>query len=99
MLELAKVIRDLRSELESAIVAADGEVLVFELGVIELEVSVVIEAGADAEAKARFLVADLGAHASFDRTATQQVKLTLTPALGPDRTTPYVSGMADERRR
>jgi hypothetical protein len=99
LLELAKVIRDLRTEIESAIVAADGQTLLFELGPIELDVSVAIEAGAEAEARVRFWVVDLGTKASVDSVATQQVKLTLTPKFGPDRISPYVSGTADERRR
>lgn len=99
MLELAKVIRDLRAELEDAITAADGEVLLFALGPIELELSVAIEAGAHADAKARFWVMDAGAGANLNHTNTQRITLTLTPQLGPDGTSPYVSGTADERRR
>jgi hypothetical protein len=99
VLELAKVIRDLRSELEDAVTAADGEVLLFELGPIELELSVAIEAGAHAEAKTRFWVMDAGAGVSADHTNTQRITLTLTPQLGPDGAAPHVSGTADERRR
>jgi hypothetical protein len=99
VLELAKVIKDLRAELESAIVAADGETLLFELGPIELTVSVAIEAGAQAGAKVRFYVVEFGAQANADHTATQQIKLTLTPQLGPDGVSPRVSGAASERRR
>jgi Trypsin-co-occurring domain 2 len=97
--ELAKVIRDLRAELEDAMVAADGEVLLFELGAIELELSVAIEAGAHVEAKTRFWVVDAGAGANMNHTNTQRIKLTLTPMLGPDGASAYVSGTADERRR
>jgi hypothetical protein len=99
LLELAKVIRDLRTELESAIVAADGETLLFELGPIELTVSVAIEAGAQAGAKVRFYVVEFGTQANADHTGTQQIKLTLSPRLGPDGVSPYVSGTAGERRR
>lgn len=99
MPELAKVIRDLRAELEDAMVAADGEVLLFELGAIELELSVAIEAGAHAEVKTRFWVMDAGAGVNVDHTNTQRITLTLTPMLGPDGASPYISGTADERRR
>jgi Trypsin-co-occurring domain 2 len=99
VLELAKVIRDLRAELEKAIVAADGETLLFELGPIELELSLAIEAGAHADAKVRFWVVDAGAGTSVDQTNSQRITLTLTPKLGPDGASPYVSGTADERRR
>ncbi len=99
MLELAKVIRDLRSELENAIIAADGEALLFELGDIELELSVAIEAGANAQAKARFWVMDAGVGANVNNANTQRIALTLRPRLGPTGVSPYVSGTADERRR
>jgi hypothetical protein len=99
VLELAKVIKDLRAELEDAIIAADGEALLFELGPTELELSVAIEAGAHADAKARFWVMDAGAGANVNHSNTQRIKLTLTPRLGPDGATPYVSGTVDERRR
>ena len=77
------MIRDLRAELEDAIVAADGEALLFELGAIELELSVAIEAGAHVEAKTRFWVMDAGAGANMNNTNTQRIELTLTPMLGP----------------
>jgi hypothetical protein len=99
LLELAKVIRDLRTEIQSAIAAADGETLLFELGPIELDVSVVVEAGLEAGAKVRFWVVDLATKASLDSTATQHLTLTLTPKIGRDGPSPYVSGTADERRR
>lgn len=92
VLELADVIRDLREELERAMVMGEGEPLRFELGPIELEVSVAIEAGAQAGAKARFWVVELGAQGTMERTATQRIKLVLSPRLGPDGTTPLVSG-------
>jgi Trypsin-co-occurring domain 2 len=99
VLELAKVIRDLRAELEIAIAAADGETLLFELGPIELDVSVAIEAGAQAGAKARFWVVELGTQANVDHTATQHIKLTLSPKLGPAGDAPYVSGTVGRRER
>ena len=91
MIELATVIQDLRAELERAIVYGVGQQLRFELGPIELEVSVAIEAGAEAGVKARFWVVDLGAHGNVDRTSTQRIKLTLSPRLA-DGSTPWVSG-------
>jgi hypothetical protein len=93
-MELADVIRDLRGELERAIVTGEGESLRFELGPVELEVSVAIQAGAQAGAKARFWVVELGAQGSLDRASTQRIKLVLSPKLGPDGTTPMVSGPA-----
>jgi hypothetical protein len=98
-MELAEVIRALRDELERAIVAGTGEVLRFELGSVELDVSVAIEAGASAEVKPRFLVVTLGAQGSVERTSTQRIKLILTPREGPAGTTPLVSGPAGDRER
>lgn len=98
-MELAEVIRALRAELESAIEAGTGEALRFELGPVELEVSVAIEAGASVEVKPRFVVVTLGAQGSIGRTATQRIKLTLTPREGPTGTTPLVSGPAEDRER
>jgi hypothetical protein len=99
MIELASVIMDLRDELGRAISAGEGEALRFELGPIELEVSVVIEAGAQAGAKVRFWVVELGAQGNADRTSAQRIKLVLTPRLSPSGTSPLVSGDAVPRER
>jgi hypothetical protein len=98
-MELAKVIRDLREELERAIATGEGETLRFELGPVELELSVAIEAGTEVGAKARFWVAELGAQGTVERSTGQRIKLLLTPRLGPDGRTPLVSGRAEERER
>ncbi|WP_194908972.1 trypco2 family protein [Catenulispora rubra] len=92
MIELASVIRDLRVELEQAVVAADGAALRFELGPIELEVSVALEREAGSGTKVRFWVVQAGADGKIGTTNTQRVKLTLTPRLAPDDRSPYVSG-------
>lgn len=99
MIELARVIRDLRDELEAAIAAGDRHDLRFELGTIELEASIAIEMDARAEAKARFWVVDLGAEGGVDRTATQRIKLTLSPRLSRDGSTPLVSGPVELHER
>ena len=92
MIELASVIKDLREELEEAVVAGADAPLRFELGPIELEVSVALERSAGGNAKVRFLVVELGADGKVDATSTQKVKLTLTPRLSGTGATPYVSG-------
>ena len=94
MIELASVIRDLRAELEQAVVAGDGAALRFELGPIELEVSVVVERSATAGAKVRFWVVEAAADGKASATGTQRIKLTLTPKLAVDGRAPYVSGLA-----
>ncbi|PBC82041.1 MULTISPECIES: trypco2 family protein [unclassified Streptomyces] len=64
MIELASVIGDLREELEQAVAAAEGAELRFELGTIELEVSVALERTGHAGAKVRFWVVESGADAT-----------------------------------
>lgn len=92
MIELASVIRDLRVELEQAVAAADGAALRFELGPIELEVSLALAREASAGAKVQFWVVQAGADGKIDSTDTQRVKLILTPRLAPGGGSPYVSG-------
>lgn len=92
MIELAAVIKDLRAELEAAVVAADGAPLRFELGPIELEVTVAVERSATAGAKVRFLVVEANSDGKVGSTDTQRVKLTLTPKMVASGATPQVSG-------
>ncbi|MFF9351280.1 trypco2 family protein [Streptomyces sp. NPDC014734] len=94
MIELATVIRDLRDELERAVVAAEGEALRFELGTIELEMSVALERSGNAEGKVRFWVVETGAQAAVGATSTQHIRLTLKPALtGSDKI--FIGGDAE----
>ncbi|WP_433384584.1 trypco2 family protein [Actinoplanes sp. CA-142083] len=97
MIELAAVVQELRTELYKAIDAGDGERLSFELGPIELEVSVGLEQTDTAGGKIRFWVVDLNGSLSDKSITTQKLKLTLTPSLevGGQRTTPHVSGRAE----
>lgn len=81
MIELASVIRDLRAELEAAVAAADDAALVFELGPVELEVSVAVDRSASAGAKVRFWVVESNAGGAVESTRTQRIKLVLTPGL------------------
>ncbi|MBM7439774.1 trypco2 family protein [Streptomyces sp. HB132] len=99
MIELASVIRDLRDELEQAIGVAEGAALRFELGTIELEVSVALERSGNAGAKVRFWVVESGTEATMARTGTQRITLALKPTLAGSVDPPYVSGFseADER--
>ena len=100
MIELAEVVRQLRVELDHARAAAADEDLRFELGPIELEVTVGLEVVGGAEAKVRFWVVEIGGDARATSTSTQRIKLTLlptvndnAPATGSDRRlSAYVSG-------
>ncbi len=81
MIELADVVSDLRTELERARYAGTGEELQFELGPIELEVSVGLTKEGSGGAKVRFWVAEMGADIKAASTSTQRIKLTLHPTL------------------
>ncbi|TBO58118.1 hypothetical protein EYS09_19125 [Streptomyces kasugaensis] len=94
MIELASVIRNLREELEQAVDAAEGEALRFELGAIELELSVAVERTGRAGAKVRFWVVESDVEATANRTSTQLIKLTLQPTLNGSHNPPFVSGRA-----
>ncbi|GAA2139335.1 trypco2 family protein [Actinomadura napierensis] len=99
MIELRELIRDLRSELNEAMRDAPGEGLQFELGPIELEVSVGVEKAGEAKAKVRFWVVDLETDGRLASTSLQRIKLSLTPRKAGSAAPPYVSGRerADER--
>jgi hypothetical protein len=81
MIELAEVVNQLRSELEFAQGGAAEEELRFELGPIELEVTVGLTKEGGAGAKVRFWVAEVGAEAKASAMSTQRIKLTLHPTL------------------
>ncbi|MFB9838052.1 trypco2 family protein [Actinoallomurus acaciae] len=98
MIELADVIKDLRDELYRAIDGGENERLQFEVGSIELELSVSVEQTDGVQGKVRFWVVDLGADMNDKNISTQKLKLTLTPTLHADggRITPRVSGEAED---
>ena len=88
-LELASVLRQLRTELNEAMDDAEGERLRFELGPVELSLTVTVGREAQPGAKIRFWVIEAGADARISREAVQDIKLVLTPRdmkapLGPD---------------
>jgi hypothetical protein len=91
--------RDLRDELEGAIRAAEGEALRFELGPIELEVSVGLERTGQAGAKVRFWVMESGVDGTVGTASTQRIKLALQPTLTGSATPPFVCGSADAHER
>jgi Trypsin-co-occurring domain 2 len=98
MIELADVIKDLRSELYRAIDGGAREALQFELGAIELEVSVSLEQTDGVHGKVRFWVVDLGGDLSDKTVSTQKLKLSLTPTLelNGQRTNPRISGQTEQ---
>ena len=78
-LELASVVRQLRTELNEAMADAEGERLRFELGPVELSLTVTVGREATPGAKIRFWVVEAGADAKISREAVQDIKLVLTP--------------------
>jgi hypothetical protein len=98
LIELADVIQQLRQELDRARQASASEELRFELGPIELEVTVGLEKDARGGARIRFWVADISADGRLSTSSTQRIKLTLRPSLtvatdeGVSSSSPYVSG-------
>ncbi|MFB6891712.1 trypco2 family protein [Kitasatospora sp. NPDC056327] len=92
MIELSDVIRDLRGQLEKAMVEAGDKSLVFDLGVVELDVTLAVERSAKAGGKVRFLVAELGGEATLGHSDTQHIKLTLHPRVTATGRSPEVSG-------
>jgi hypothetical protein len=88
-LELASVVRELRAELSQAMEEAEGERLRFELGPVELTLTVTVGREAKPGAKIRFWVIEAGVDSTISREAVQDIKLVLTPydmkaPAGPD---------------
>ncbi len=105
-LELALVLRQLRAELNDALGDATGERLRFELGPVELSLTMTIGREAAPGAKVRFWVIEAGADTKISREKIQELKLVLTPrdmaaALGPDGKpiSPLITGKEVEGER
>jgi hypothetical protein len=81
MVELAEVIAELRRELQQAMQAGEGELLRFELGLVELEATVAVEKAAGGGGKVRFWVLELGGDAKASQASSQRIKLALQPRL------------------
>ena len=78
-LALSEVIAQLRAELTEAMRVGEDEQLRFELGPVELELTVGVDKEAKPGAKAKFWVLELGTETRFAATSTQRIKLTLDP--------------------
>ena len=77
--ELAELIAQLRADLAEAMRAGADSELRFELGPVELELTVALEKSGGADAKVRFWVVEAGADGRAATTTTQRIKLTLDP--------------------
>jgi hypothetical protein len=78
-LELASVIRQLRAELNEVLSDAEGERLRFELGPVELSLTITVGREATPGGKIRFWVVEAGADAKISHDAVQEIKLVLSP--------------------
>jgi hypothetical protein len=90
--ELAQVLGQLRQELSAAMRAGEGEDLRFELGPVELELTVEVSKEAGPNAKVRFWVMELGAEGKVGSQATQRITLTLDPRRRGVAGKPLISG-------
>lgn len=92
-LALSEVIAQLRAELADAMRAGENEQLRFELGPVEVELTVGVDKEAKPGAKAKFWVLEMGTETRFESTSTQRIKLTLEPrhASRPGRS-PLIAG-------
>jgi len=99
MVELREFIRELRSELQEARTEGTGEPLQFELGPVQLELSVAVTEGGEGEAKVRFWVVELGGGGKMSQEATQRMTLTLHPKLAATGGTVTVTGAASAQER
>ena len=98
--ELAAVIGQLREELTKAARAGEGEEFQFEVGPIELELTVAVTKEAGANAKVRFWVLEMGADAKLTSADTQRLKLTLDlRRAGDPGRRPAISGPAVDGER
>lgn len=100
------MIRQLRAELNEALTDSDGERLRFQLGPVEMSLTVTVGQEAAPGAKVRFWVVEAGAEAKVSREAIQEIKLVLTPVdtqapVGPDgkASTPLIKGSAVDAER
>lgn len=91
-LALAEVVATLRAELNEAMRAGADEDLLFELGPVELELTIGVDKEAKPGAKVKFWVLELGAETKLGSNSTQRIKLTLDPRHRGKPGRPTISG-------
>ncbi|GAA2430923.1 hypothetical protein GCM10010191_50720 [Actinomadura vinacea] len=99
MIELSELIRELRTELGAAVAAAPAEGLRFELGPVEIEVSVAVDKRGGGSGKVKFWVVELGADTAIAQNSLQRVTVTLVPQIAGSDDAAYVSGERESRER
>lgn len=98
--ELVQVVSQLRQDLTDAMRSGADAELAFELGPVELELTVAVEKQAGPNAKVRLWVLEAGASGKVGSTSTHRVKLTMEPRIrGQLDQRPFISGSSapDER--
>lgn len=98
-IELSALIRELRAELAEAVATAPATGLQFELGPVEIEVSVGVDRNAGSDGKVKFWVVEMGSNASVTRSTVQRVTITLTPRTPDNRALPLVAGTEEPGER
>lgn len=95
------MVRSLRGEINRAWAEGQYDVVGFEAGPIEVELTTEVEVvQVQGKVAAKFWVLEVGAEAGRTRTSTQRIMLSLTPRDRRDPTKPlYISGKADPRER
>jgi hypothetical protein len=92
--ELAEMIGQLRAELSTAMAEGEGADLRFELGPVDLELTVAVSKEGSAGGKVRFWVVDTSADVKGSATTTQKIKLQLDPRRADQPGKPLISGRA-----
>lgn len=78
-LGLADVVAQLRADLAAAIAQGENERLRFEVGQVELDLSVTVTRSGTAKAGVRFWVVEAGGEGSVSKESVQRLHLTLQP--------------------
>ncbi|GLW35052.1 trypco2 family protein [Actinoplanes regularis] len=97
--ELAELVGQLRSALTDAMNAGNDADLRFELGPVELELTVGVNKEVRPGAKVRFWVVELGAEGTMSSQALQRIKLTLDPRKAGQDGRPWIGGDEIEGER
>lgn len=91
--ELADLIGQLRAELTEAMRTGDGTDLRFEVGPVELELTIAVSKEAKPGAKVKIWVAEAGVEGKLESSTTQRIKLVLDPRqMGRPDHKPLISG-------
>ncbi|MFI5684870.1 trypco2 family protein [Streptomyces sp. NPDC051636] len=97
MIELAEVVRELRSQLNLALTEPGRGPLRFELGSVEIEATVAVDRTEGVGGKVKFWVIEGNGDASVSSSRTHRVTLTFQPTLvAPDGTHHHVLVSDDE---